>query len=611
MVVIDSLLRSTCICCVAASLVGVTATVWGQSDHQLREIISSNGIQPLEPLERVDASVFELGQSLFFDKELSGNRDMACATCHHPSLATGDAKSLSIGTMGQGLGDTRTLGEGRDFIPRNAPEIFERGVTEWTTMFWDSRVERYPDGKLITPAGDKLPSGVRSLLGAQAMFPVTSAAEMRGSRGDLDIHGQPNELAMIDESDLPVIWDAITKRLMNIDEYVEMFQKAYPNTPRGDFGFEHAGEAIGAFEAQAFTFTDSPWDRYLAGDNDAMTESSKRGALLFHGKGQCSTCHSGSLFTDQQHHNIGVPQLGPGKADPITNLDLGRSRVSGVADDDFAFRTPSLRNTAITGPWMHDGAYSSLEQAINHYSDRLQALANYDANQLEEPLRDRVHLDPNTMARMQATLSNQGEVAEPLTPEEVQDLLAFLGSLTTTSIMELEDIIPDLVPSGLEVDRMPAVDELELTYDPRSGNVGLRGPEGSRFDGVQLKIGNSPDGQLPPFAFNSNGANWLGQSVFFSTDLADEQTFRSLLGVLGEFAIENNGSLGELLPAGLNVFELERHLSSRVSIVGQPGTAVPQLVFIPEPSTWLLVLNGMATLGLACRRHRRQEATCN
>ena len=124
-----------------------------------------------------------------------------------------------------------------------------------------------------------------------------------------------NEVALFSDDDLIDIWSALTDRLLAFPEDQLLFRNAYPQIAEEDLGFQHAANAIAAYEVAAFSFADSQWDRYLAGDHDALSEDAKRGALLFYGEAGCSNCHGGILMTDQEFHNIGVPQLGPGKDD--------------------------------------------------------------------------------------------------------------------------------------------------------------------------------------------------------------------------------------------------------------------------------------------------------
>ena len=228
-------------------------------DEELRDLLATNQITALDIGPAQEPIQVALGKLLFFDKELSGNRDIACATCHHPTTGSSDDLSLSIGVGGAGLGDTRTLGAGKEFIPRNAPDIFNRGAPEWVTMFWDGRVATTTYGG--TPAGGDLPGILaESPLAAQAMFPVTSRAEMRGDSGDLDTFGVANELATIDDADVVGMWLALSDRLRAIPEYVTLFTLAFDDVDdAADIGFEHAALAISAFEIHAFSFTNSPF----------------------------------------------------------------------------------------------------------------------------------------------------------------------------------------------------------------------------------------------------------------------------------------------------------------------------------------------------------------
>jgi len=362
-------------------------------DDELRELLADHGVSPIDSPPQ-DAPQALLGRALFFDRILSGNRDTACATCHHPLLATGDSLALGVGTGTPTLGAVgplREKGPGREFIPRNAPEIFNRGSAHWRSQFWDSRVE-VVGGVLHTPAGASLPPGLSTVLEAQAMFPVTSRDEMRGAPADA---AAGNELAGIADNDLQAIWDALMVRLLSIPEYQDLFALAYPGVAEQNLGFQHAAKAIAAWEAGALAFDDSPFDEYLRGSNNALSAAAKRGALLFYGQAGCASCHSGSLLSDQRHYNLAVPQLGPGKA-PGAGLDLGRFGVTGNGNDMFRFRTPPLRNVAATGPWMHNGAYSSLKDAVEHHLDAVKALRKYKPkSQIEDrELRATVVDDP-------------------------------------------------------------------------------------------------------------------------------------------------------------------------------------------------------------------------
>ena len=422
-------------------------------DQQLRELLVQQGVTALDPGPAQNPAQVDLGQALFFDWELSGNRDIACATCHHPFLGTGDGLSLPIGTgaVVEGvLGPLRQIGAGREFVPRNAPEIFNRGSSDWFSQFWDSRiVDTGTD--FISPAGAALPEGLPSVLAVQAMFPVTSRDEMRGHDGDVDINGGTNELGELADNDLQGIWDALMARLLSIPEYQTLFADAFPGET---LGFQHAAIAIAAFEAEAYTFLDSPWDNYVAGNNQALSAAEKRGALLFFGKAKCANCHSGSLLTDQDHHNIGVPQFGPGKGAEAP-LDHGRGRETGDPLDLFRFRTPPLRNCEVTGPYMHNGAYNDLEDVVRHHASPLVSLLTYDPDEQlgQVELRDTYSLfDQLSMA----WTIESSKLPRRLSKKKVRDLVRFLKTLTAPNIQNRMDAtLPLTVPSGLPVDGVP------------------------------------------------------------------------------------------------------------------------------------------------------------
>ena len=433
----------------------VTASGWKMpdwllfdEDARLLRSMEEAGVEALENPE-FSPELVNLGEALFWDPELSGNRDTSCATCHHSLLATGDGLSVSIGTGGVGLGDARSRDQRRDLIPRNAPPVFNLGYEEWTVFFWDGRVFSTPEGAFDTPASDRLPDGLDNLLAAQAMFPVTSRDEMRGRWGDKDIFEQKNELAMVPDWELTAIWDALMERLLAVPGYVELFTAAYPELSAEELGFQHAANALAAYQAVIFTFEDSPWDRYIRGEEGALTVEQKRGALLFYGEAGCADCHSGGLLTDQQFHNIAVPQLGDGKGREQP-LDLGRARESGSDCDRFAFRTPPLRNVTLTGPWMHNGAYMNLEAAVRHHLDPQNGLKSYDPGQLVDELEGTCQESPEVIEAV-LKYADPAPLDAALSDEQVADLLAFLDALTSPSSLDLSRTIPASVPSGLPV----------------------------------------------------------------------------------------------------------------------------------------------------------------
>lgn len=416
-------------------------------------IAISNKLHATVSNDSQDSNKIKLGQLLFFDKILSGSQDISCATCHHPTTNSGDDLSLSIGVGGQGIGYSRELGETRRLIPRNAPEIFNRGASEWRTMFWDGRVEITPDGKMLSPADDKLPSDLlENVVAMQAMFPVTSRQEMRGRKGDVDIEGKPNTLAAIGDTDFEEMWARVMARIVAIPKYVELFKQAYPEVPVEKLHFAHAANALAAFQIHSFAFDDSPWDEFLKGNTHTFSEKAQEGAVLFYGRAGCSSCHSGTLMTDQKYYNILVPQIGPGHRDSA-GFDIGRARETDKKEDAFAFRTPPLRNVAKTGPYMHNGAYTSLYDVIKHHINPLEMLQEYDASQLDDGLEKTFRLNTSTILAMSQTFSSEVNVVPNLTEYEIAQLIAFLESLTSPSTNNLSHLVPDAVPSGLPVDR--------------------------------------------------------------------------------------------------------------------------------------------------------------
>jgi cytochrome c peroxidase len=275
---------------------------------------------------------------------------------------------------------------------------------------------------------------------ALPMFPVLSREEMRATEG--------NELAALQDKSPQQIWRALMDRLGAIPEYRRMFEAAYPGTRFEAMTFAHASNAIAGFLIDQFAFNDSPWDRFLAGDDAALTEVQLRGAKNFM-TARCSICHNGPALTDNQFHNVAVAQVGPGEGDgPDGRDDFGRERVTGLARDRYAFRTPPLRNVELTAPYGHDGAFTDLRAFIDHYSVSDAKLRAFTADHLEPLLQGTLLPTVDAILATRDTLLN-GVVFPDVVVDEVT---AFMLALTDPAARDLRHVVPERVPSGLPVD---------------------------------------------------------------------------------------------------------------------------------------------------------------
>ena len=409
----------------------------------VRQLAASRGIVPLDRPRGVRPQLSLLGQLLLFDPILSGNRNIACATCHLASFGTGDGRALSVGEGGAEFGPERTHPAGV-FIPRNAPSLFN--LAAMRHLFWDGRVERDAAGSIRTPAGRQLTPAMTRVLefgpaSALALFPVTNRAEMRGQASS------GNELGAIRDDDFTGIWAALMRRLGSIPEYRALFEAAYPGERFDDMTFAHASNAIGAFMVDRLSFTNAPWDRFIRGDDRALTTRQLAGAQTFLSL-KCSICHNGATFSDDQCHDVAVAQIGPGVGDGVDGRDdFGRMRVTGDAGDRYRFRTTPLRNVELTGPYGHDGSIASLRGFIEHYSESDRKLDAFDPTTLEPALQNT--LVPNAAAILAQRDTLLAGVV--LTEDLVDRLVDYMSALTDDAARNLSHIVPARVPSKLPV----------------------------------------------------------------------------------------------------------------------------------------------------------------
>ena len=329
----------------------------------------------------------ELGQLLFYDKILSGNMNISCGTCHHHRFGSADGLSLGIGEGGVGVGPNRKPGKGdsriKKRISRNANALWNLGAKAFTVLFHDGRLaiaDDYNNG-FNSPAEEWLPRGLETVLGAQAIFPMTAQFEMAGNPKENEVAG-----ALHDRIDN--VWPIIAKRVRVIPEYGSRFVDVYDDVDKPeDVSIAHIGEALAAFIALEFKSNDSPFDDFIGGDVAALSNVQRRGAELFYGKAGCSSCHSGPLLSDQKFHALMIPPFGPGRTrrfDPFVR-DVGRMGETDDLADAYRFRTPSLRNVTLTAPYGHNGAFPTLEGIVRHHLDARQSLKKWQPKHANLP----------------------------------------------------------------------------------------------------------------------------------------------------------------------------------------------------------------------------------
>jgi cytochrome c peroxidase len=424
---------------------------------------------------------------LFFTKGLGGDKDSACVSCHHPALGGGDNLSLPIGVAAEVhdlLGPGRrhstsgTNFDGGPTVPRNAPTTFN--IALWDkVLFHDGRVEclststqncvggniRTPDsafGATDTNAG-------ANLAVAQARFPVTSAEEMRGF-----VFESGNTNAAV-RTHLQNRFNGTLAEL-STNNWLTEFRTGF-NNPTGTAAtlitFANIVDAIGEYERSQI-FVDNPWKDYVAGNKSAISEDAKKGALLFfrtsaQGGANCAACHSGDFFTDEKFHVIAMPQIGRGKGNGTTgDDDFGRFRETGVAADKYAFRTPTLLNVEVTGPYGHAGGYTTLTDVVKHHLNPQNSITNYDFTKIDSSIQA-ANMKTNTQLAMDTLTANRtaGTISPilediTLTDTQVSQLVAFLKTLTDPCLKMRSCIakwIPDASDTNPDALRVHAIDK--------------------------------------------------------------------------------------------------------------------------------------------------------
>ncbi len=360
--------------------------------------------EPVRPVENAyHAGRVELGHLLFFDPILSGPEDVACSTCHLPRFAFADGRPFPSGAGGSGLGPDRTEPGPPPLrpMPRNSPTVFNvglfgrRGIAPTVNgmMFWGGNAFGLED---------------------QVLNPIAADNELRGLV-------YPKTAAL----------DSVVARLRALPEYVERFAAAFPEVadmygadPERVVTTTTLRRALAAYLRELVT-PNAPIDAFLSGDDSALTDRQRAGLELFIGKAACVACHRGPQLSDFDFYVLGTLQAGVGR-DTTPGDDLGWGEHGGRP---YAFRTPPLRQVALTAPYFHAGTAATLEDVL-----RFKSLARSEHDRVAQE-----DLDP---------------AFRPLglTAAEIADLIAFLHALTdSTTTKGLLFLAPDRVPSGLPI----------------------------------------------------------------------------------------------------------------------------------------------------------------
>jgi len=331
---------------------------------------------------------------------------------------------------------------------RRSPMIINTAF--YPTLMWNSRFVSLSGNPFDNSAGFQFPlpegrslSAQPHLLTAQAFIPPTERSEVAG----FDFPG-----------DNDAIRAEVLRRLNSLPAYRKLFGKVFPEVKAGaPITFDMFGRAIAEFEF-TLTFADAPIDRFARGNPGAMTESEKRGALLFFGAAQCVACHSvagqsNEMFSDFQDHVIGVPQVAPQVTNnifdgPGKNEDFGKEQITGNSADRYKFRTSPLRNIAMQPTFMHNGAFTRIEDAVRHHLNVTESARRYTpssqnlAIDLSGPTGP---IDP-VLAQVDPFLVTP----ITLTSEEFGQLIAFIreGLLDPRASSDhLRKLVPQSVPS--------------------------------------------------------------------------------------------------------------------------------------------------------------------
>lgn len=393
-------------------------------DFRLSQIVDVYKLLPLacEDTQAFDDKLAGAGKQLFESVSLSGGQDTGCSKCHLDDKFLTDGLPISVGVGGRGEGISRMLSGEGVLVPRNSFSLFGRGLSDYRAYFWDGKIlidDKIQ--KLISPFGESISTRFHSPLSVAAIMPLLARDEFLG---ELSVLNQPESLSINEfyYQDRYVAASNYYRNLIfnsnvvDLKQISELFRTAGVN--EDSFELADLGNAIAAFLIKDFSCFHTPWNDYLKGNIDSLSDSQKAGAIVFFGKGRCAACHEGRLFSDFKYHSIGVPQGGFGVS--AMGQDFGRSEITLNVNDRFKFRTPPLLYVSKTPPYGHNGIFSNLESVVLHHVNPIIFYKDYEwPNEFE-------YLNSGKV------LSSRDEILsyiDILNRQEIEVLLQFLEAL--------------------------------------------------------------------------------------------------------------------------------------------------------------------------------------
>lgn len=403
------------------------------NDEQLSHYVQLLNLKPLPAVTPKNEALYQLGLRIFYDKQVSGKQNVACASCHSLAGFSADSLPLPLGEGAEGIGPKRVQHQGA-LIARHTPALYNLGLDGVTSLFWDGRIMKHPQGGWWTPEDglngpnpklQEIAQTLDGLLAAQALFPMVNPEEMLG---------QGSTLSRVEA------WEEIMQRLFNGRlgaSYKRFFREAFPGVEKFNIG--HAANAIAELERHHFLANNTPWDQYLRGNKEFMTQRMKKGALLFVSKASCTNCHTGEHLTSFGFQNIGIPQIGPGVSN---GDDLGRMEFTKAETHKYRFRVSPLRNVALTAPYMHSGAFKTMWEVIEHYNHPMRSLHHFSWDPKHPNYREDLKHDDRmeTMKERQKTLASNLPRNLNMTEEEKKDLYCFL-MVGLTDLRHQQDLL--------------------------------------------------------------------------------------------------------------------------------------------------------------------------